>query len=107
MKTTVMEDLFCTSEDGTRIAYDVTGKGPALVLLNGIGKTRRDWHQLGYVDGLKKNYRVMVNWLNQNPDIHNNKKIKVVTIGGLTHQQEFSQIKKVFPVVSSFLNQQH
>ncbi len=47
------------SSDGARIAYDVTGKGPALMLLHGAGKTRRDWHSLGYVDRLKDDFTVI------------------------------------------------
>jgi len=54
-----MTTLFATSVDGTRIAYDVTGSGPALVLLHGAGNTRRDWHQLGYVDRLKDDFTVI------------------------------------------------
>ena len=33
--TTTTETLFATSADGTRIAYEVTGSGPALVLVDG------------------------------------------------------------------------
>ena len=45
--------------DGTRIAYDVTGDGPALMLLHGAGKTRQDWHKLGYVERLKDDFKVI------------------------------------------------
>jgi hypothetical protein len=48
-----MATRFGTSADGTCIAYDVTGSGPALMLLHGAGKTRRDWHKVGYVERLK------------------------------------------------------
>lgn len=51
--------LHCTSADGTRIAYDVSGEGPALFLLHGAGKTRRDWHNLGYVERLRNAYTVI------------------------------------------------
>jgi pimeloyl-ACP methyl ester carboxylesterase len=51
--------LFTTSVDGTRIAYDVTGHGPAVMLLHGAGKTRRDWHKLGYVERLKDAFSVI------------------------------------------------
>jgi pimeloyl-ACP methyl ester carboxylesterase len=54
-----MTKLFSTSPDGTRIAYDVTGHGPALMLLHGAGKTRRDWHTAGYVERLKNDYSVI------------------------------------------------
>jgi len=50
---------FTTSPDGTHIAYDVTGQGPALILLHGAGKERRDWHKLGYVDRLKQDFTVI------------------------------------------------
>ena len=54
-----MVTKFVTSTDGTRIAYDVTGQGPALMLLHGAGKTRRDWHKVGYVDRLKDDFTVI------------------------------------------------
>jgi len=50
---------FTTSPDGTRIAYDVTGQGPALILLHGAGKDRSDWHKLGYVERLKHEFTVI------------------------------------------------
>lgn len=54
-----MSTQFTTSTDGTRIAYDVTGQGPALVLLHGAGKTRQDWHKLGYVERLQPDFTVI------------------------------------------------
>lgn len=54
-----MTTLYSTSPDGTRIAYDVTGSGPALILLHGAGKTRRDWHKVGYVERLKRDFTVI------------------------------------------------
>ncbi len=54
-----MNTQFSLSPDETRIAYDITGDGPALVLLHGAGKTRQDWHKLGYVARLKQDYRVI------------------------------------------------
>jgi pimeloyl-ACP methyl ester carboxylesterase len=51
--------LFSTSPDGTRIAYDITGEGPVLLLLHGAGKTRRDWHKRGYVERLKRDFTVI------------------------------------------------
>jgi pimeloyl-ACP methyl ester carboxylesterase len=54
-----MTTCFSTSVDGTRIAYDVIGTGPALLLLHGAGKTRRDWHKLGYVGRLKDDFTVI------------------------------------------------
>ena len=54
-----MTTQFITAPDGTRISYDVTGQGPALMLLHGAGKTRQDWHKLGYVDRLKADFTVI------------------------------------------------
>jgi pimeloyl-ACP methyl ester carboxylesterase len=51
--------LIATSPDGTKIAYEVTGKGPALLLVHGGGQTRRSWNQLGYVDRLAKRFTVI------------------------------------------------
>ncbi len=54
-----MKTLFVTSKDSTRIAYDVTGEGPPLMLLHGVGQTRHDWHVAGYVQRLKKDFAVI------------------------------------------------
>jgi pimeloyl-ACP methyl ester carboxylesterase len=54
-----MKTRYVTSTDGTQIAYDVTGQGPALMLLHGAGKTRRDWHKLGYVVRLQEAFTVI------------------------------------------------
>jgi pimeloyl-ACP methyl ester carboxylesterase len=48
-----------TSPDGTKIGYEVTGSGPALLLVHGGGQTRRTWNQLGYVDRLAKRFTVI------------------------------------------------
>ena len=54
-----MTTRWITSPDGTRIVYDVSGQGPALMLLHGAGKTRQDWHKLGYVEQLKEDFAVI------------------------------------------------
>jgi pimeloyl-ACP methyl ester carboxylesterase len=54
-----IETRFVTSADGTRIAYDVNGTGPALMLLHGNGQTRKDWHDAGYVKELSGRFTVM------------------------------------------------
>ncbi len=54
-----MSTQFVASKDGTRIAYDVTGHGPALMLLHGAGKTRKDWHKAGYVERLQDDFTVI------------------------------------------------
>jgi len=53
------ETAVATSPDGTRIAYDVIGRGPALMLLHGGGQTRRAWHDAGYVDRLRSRFTVI------------------------------------------------
>ena len=50
---------FVTTSDGVRIAYDVIGQGPALMLLHGAGKTRKDWRTAGYVDRLRGDFRII------------------------------------------------
>lgn len=51
--------LIATSPDGTKIAYEVTGSGPALMLIHGGGQTRRSWDQIGYVERLSKEFTVI------------------------------------------------
>lgn len=55
----VSETRFVTSPDGARIAYDVRGSGPAVVLLHGGGQTRQVWHRAGYVERLAKEFTVV------------------------------------------------
>src|SRR5688572_1610047 len=50
---------FVTSQDGTRIAFDVTGSGPAVILLHGGGMNRQSWHTAGYVARLAKEFTVI------------------------------------------------
>jgi pimeloyl-ACP methyl ester carboxylesterase len=54
-----MSTQFITTDDGVCIAYDVTGQGPALMLLHGAGKTRKDWHKAGYVERLREDFSVI------------------------------------------------
>jgi len=51
--------LFTDSPDGTRVAYDCSGTGPAIVLLHGGGGSRQEWHHAGYVSRLRDNYTVI------------------------------------------------
>jgi pimeloyl-ACP methyl ester carboxylesterase len=51
--------LIAKAADGTPLAYEVAGSGPALILIHGGGQTRRSWNQLGYVDRLAKRFTVI------------------------------------------------
>lgn len=54
-----MTTQFTPSADGTRIAYDVTGSGPFLMLLHRGGKMRRDWHKADCVERLTEAFTVI------------------------------------------------
>ncbi len=54
-----MNPSFATSPDGTRIAYDLSGSGPALILLHGGWHTRQNWHEVGYVQRLQHTFTVI------------------------------------------------
>lgn len=51
--------MFLTSTDGTKIAYDVQGEGPLLLLLQGFDEMRKVWHETGYVERLRHHFRVV------------------------------------------------
>jgi len=54
------ETRFASSADGTRIAFDVNGEGPALMLLHGgFIQTRLNWHEAGFVTRLQHEFRVI------------------------------------------------
>jgi pimeloyl-ACP methyl ester carboxylesterase len=48
-----------TTHRGLRIAYDVTGSGPAVVLQHGLLSRRERWHANGFVAGLSKRFTVV------------------------------------------------
>ncbi len=54
-----METQTLIAIDGKQIAYDISGQGPALMLLHGAGKERMDWHRLGYVERLQPDFTVI------------------------------------------------
>jgi pimeloyl-ACP methyl ester carboxylesterase len=54
-----MDTHFVSSTDGMRLAYDLSGSGPALILLHGGGGSRQEWHEAGYVTRLQDQYTVI------------------------------------------------
>ena len=65
-----MNTSFATSLDGCRIAYDVSGNGSPIVLLHGGGHTRQNWHDVGYVNRLKSNFKVITIDIRGNGESH-------------------------------------
>lgn len=52
---------FAVSRDGTHIAYEQHGEGPAVLLLHGFSETGASWTQAGYTDALLAlGYRVVL-----------------------------------------------
>ena len=51
--------LTATSKDGTKIAYEMDGTGPALVLVHGGGQTRKSWTESGYLEKLRTQFTVI------------------------------------------------
>jgi pimeloyl-ACP methyl ester carboxylesterase len=51
---------FATSSDGVRIAYDVVGNGPPLLLHHGFAVSARVWHEPDYVTPLQDRYRLIL-----------------------------------------------
>jgi pimeloyl-ACP methyl ester carboxylesterase len=50
---------FVTSKDGTKIAYQMTGTGPAIMLLHGAGQAKIEWQRTDYVKRLAPNFTVI------------------------------------------------
>jgi pimeloyl-ACP methyl ester carboxylesterase len=48
------------NNQGVRIHYEVEGEGPPLVLQHGFSDSLQTWYELGYVDGLKSDYRLIL-----------------------------------------------
>ena len=48
-----------TAPDGARLAYDVSGAGPALMLLHGFGSRREVWQDTGWVNRLSADFTVI------------------------------------------------
>ena len=72
-----MKTEFITARDGQQIAYDVTGEGPAVMLLHGGG-----------VDYSRQALR--------------GSNVRVHILNGLNHAQELKEIDQVFPVMFGF-----
>jgi len=47
------------NNQGVRIHYEVEGNGPPLVLVHGFLDDLESWHELGYVDSLKRDYKLI------------------------------------------------
>lgn len=54
-----MNTCFAISPDGKQIAYDLSGAGPAIMLLHGGGGNRQEWHEAGYVGRLQDDFTVI------------------------------------------------
>ena len=122
---TNMETRFATAHDGTRIAYDMSGTGPLLILLHGLGSTRASWHEAGVVDALAGEWTVAATDLRGHGESDKPRApeayaietvlgdveavitarggVRVHILDGLDHQQLVTERDVVLPVVRAFL----
>ena len=49
-----------TDNQRVRIHYRIEGEGPSLVLQHGFLQSIEDWYECGYVDALKRDYRLVL-----------------------------------------------
>jgi pimeloyl-ACP methyl ester carboxylesterase len=50
---------FVTSKDGTKIAYEMAGSGPAIMLLHGAGQNRNEWRRTQFIQRLSPDFTVI------------------------------------------------
>ena len=48
------------TRQGVRIHYQLTGRGEPLILQHGFSMSLEDWREYGYVDSLKKHFRLIL-----------------------------------------------
>lgn len=48
------------NNQGIHIHYETEGEGPPLVLMHGLSGSLEDWHEFGYVEGLKRDYKLIL-----------------------------------------------
>src|SRR4051794_342219 len=51
---------YAVSSDGVRIAYDVVGHGPPLLLHHGFSLSATVWHEPDYVTALQDRYQLIM-----------------------------------------------
>jgi pimeloyl-ACP methyl ester carboxylesterase len=49
-----------TNSQGVRIRYHIEGDGPPLVLQHGFTDSLESWYELGYVEALQHDYRLIL-----------------------------------------------
>lgn len=54
-----MKILYTTSPDGQQIAYQISGTGPALLLLHGGGSSHEIWGETGYLEALQDEFTLI------------------------------------------------
>ena len=54
-----METQTITTRDGVSLTFDVVGSGPPLILLHGMGYTRKNWHEVGWSERLAEHFKVI------------------------------------------------